>query len=281
MRRIVLLIPLVLSLSVAVAARKPRLTPDLEVLDNGIGRGQLSLDAQADMVKWTGYAGVGYTSTKQVGEMLKALDQRGLRMSSLYVVLSLDDAQALEKSGLAEAIERLRGRKAVILLGLTGKSGQRDDLAVSVVREVSRLAGASGLKVALYPHFGFYVARVEEALRVANLAKRKNVGVAFNLCHWLKEGDEGNLSARLKQAMPRLLMVTVNGADHEGDWDRLIQTLERGSFDVYQFLKTLDAHGYRGPVTLQCYNIKGDTEENLRRSMGAWRSFRARLESGP
>ena len=37
--------------------------------------------------------------------------------------------------------------------------------------------------------------------------------------------------------------------------------------------QALDRAGYRGPIGLQCYNLKGDTETNLRRSIAAWRRF--------
>lgn len=102
---------------------------------------------------------------------------------------------------------------------------------------------------------------------------RDNVGIVFNLCHWLRSGDEVNLMPRLKEALPRLMMVSVNGTDHDGDWDRLIQPLDRGAFDVRGLLKTLESMGYKGPIGLQCYAVKGDAEENLTRSMAAWRSF--------
>jgi sugar phosphate isomerase/epimerase len=78
--------------------------------------------------------------------------------------------------------------------------------------------------------------------------------------------------------MPRLWVVTINGADrHGGDWDRLIQPLDRGDFDVEGFLKILVGLGYRGPIGLQCYGIKGNAEENLRRSMRAWREMSSRI----
>jgi len=81
------------------------------------------------------------------------------------------------------------------------------------------------------------------------------------------------MTARLKEALPHTFHGEHHGADHEGDWDRLIQTLDRGSFDVRSFVRTLESMGYKGPIGLQCYNIKGDREENLKRSMAAWRSF--------
>jgi len=44
--------------------------------------------------------------------------------------------------------------------------------------------------------------------------------------------------------------------------------LDRGVFDVFGFLKKLTAAGYKGPIGLQCYQVPGDIEDNLRRSMG-------------
>ena len=46
--------------------------------DNGVGRDQhFPLDEQAKMLKELGYAGIGYTGTQRIPEMLKALDATG------------------------------------------------------------------------------------------------------------------------------------------------------------------------------------------------------------
>ena len=153
-----------------------------------------------------------------------------------------------------------------------------DARAVEIVRQIAQLAEESGVRVALYPHTGFYVARVEDAVRVAEKVDRANVGVTFNLCHWLKVDGPADLGRRLRLALPRLFLVTINGADRDGTtWDRLIQPLDRGTFDVYEMLKMLNDLGYTGPVGLQCYGVPGDKKENLRHSMKAWRAFSARL----
>jgi hypothetical protein len=94
------------------------------------------------------------------------------------------------------------------------------------------------------------------------------------------EGEQ-NMRPLMEAAMPYLFVVTINGADR-GDtkkmgWDRLIQPLDSGSFDTYQFVKTLKELGYTGPIGLQHYGIKGDARENLRRSMSAWRQLSKRL----
>lgn len=256
---------------------KPGLTYPFFAFDNGTGRGRLSADEQAKMLKELGYAGIGYTGTKGIPEMLAALDQHGLKMFSTYVGVRLGGDGPSYDPNLKRAIEQLKGRDTLIWLTITGNAPDGDRQAVEVVREIADLAGRSKLRVALYPHVGFYVARVEDALRVVEKVDRENVGVSWNLCHWLKLDDEKNMEPLLKRALPHLFVVSINGADHEGGWDRLIQTLDRGEFDVYNSLKTLRRLGYTGPVGLQCYAVKGDTRENLERSMGAWRKFSARL----
>ena len=114
-------------------------------------------------------------------------------------------------------------------------------------------------------------------MRVARKVDRKNVGVMFNLCHWLKVDDEKNLERVLKLALPHLFAVTINGADRglgrRGGWNRLIQPLGSGTFDIAGFLRMLRKLGYAGPVGLQCYGLRGDAREHLTRSMAAWRKL--------
>ena len=78
----------------------------------------------------------------------------------------------------------------------------------------------------------------------------------------------------------RFRQVSINGADPQGDWDRLIQPLDRGSVDVAGLVRTLVENGYRGPIGLQCYAIKGDPRTNLQRSMAVWRRISAQAASG-
>ena len=95
--------------------------------------------------------------------------------------------------------------------------------------------------------------------------------MTFNLCHWLRTGNSQDLGKLLSEAMPHLSMVTINGADNDGqDWKTLIQPLDSGSYSVAGFLKTLIHFGYNGPIGLQGYGIGGDVYQNLSRSIGAW-----------
>jgi sugar phosphate isomerase/epimerase len=258
----------------ALAALARAADAPLYVFDNGVGRGTLSIEEQTELAGKMGYAGIFYSGTNHLPELLAAHQARGLKVLGIYTGMNLSDAKPGYDPGLPEAIRQLKGSGALITFTVNGKAANGDDLAVPIIREVADMAAQAGLRVALYPHYGMHVARIEDALRVREKAGRSNLGIVFNLCHWLRSGDEANMAGRLTEALPYLFMVSINGADHEGDWDRLIQTLDRGSFDVQGFLRTLKSLGYQGPIGLQCYNVKGDREENLKRSMTAWRSFR-------
>lgn len=232
---------------------------------------------QVALVKEVGFAGVGptYQSAAELQQWLVALDQDRLKMYALYLQLRLDDVPA-SLASIKEAAAALRGRDTLLWVYITDKKGTSSDtsneaIAVQALREISGYAQDAGLRVALYPHAGFVVQRVEDAVRLAEKVNRKNLGVTFNLCHWLMV-DGKDLAASLKAAQPYLFCVTINGADAGGtNWNELIQPLDRGTFDVSQVLRLLRGMGYAGPVGLQHYGIGGDARENLEHSMAAWK----------
>jgi len=235
------------------------------------------------MVKELGYDGIGCTVGPGLGEMLKELDKNGLRLYAVYLGANIDADQPRYGPELKEAIEVLKGRNAILWLFVLSKkhkpsSPEGDERAVEVIREIADMAAEAKLRVSLYPHHRFWVERVEDAVRVAKQVNRKNVGVTFNLCHWLMVDEEKNMESLIKSAMPHLSLVSINGADSGGkNWKQLIQTLDRGTFDIYRFLKALDDAGYNGPIGLQGYGIGGDAHDNLKRSMNAWDQLSKRL----
>ena len=129
------------------------------------------------------------------------------------------------------------------------------------------------MAVALYPHHNFWLEKVEDAVRLAEKSNKRNVGVVFNLYHWLKTDKPANMQTALAKASPYLLVVNINGTTEAGS----IETLDKGTYDIYPFLKALKQAGFKGPIGLQGYGIGGDVRENLRRSMQAWRVFSQRL----
>jgi sugar phosphate isomerase/epimerase len=243
--------------------------------DNGIGRGNLSPEQQAKTLAELGYAGIGYTGTEDLADRMAAFKEHGVKVFNLYVPCYVDKSPPYGED-LVRAIERLKGTDVDLWLTVQGKA-KDDTNAVQAVRTIADLAAASGLRVALYPHTGFFVADIDDALRITQQVGRKNVGVTFNLCHELQAGNEARFDDLLERAAPHLFLVSINGADHEGGWDKLIRPLGDGEFDVYSLLKKLHSIGYDQPIGLQCYAVKGDQIANLKKSLAQWNAYRALL----
>lgn len=246
--------------------------------DNGVGRDVgMKPDQQAELLADLGYQGIGYTGVNNIPALLQAFDAHGLKVFSTYLKVDLAPNAVPYDPGLPEAIKQFKSHGTALWVHLHGArspSDELDDRAVTVLREIADMAQASGLNVVLYPHVGFYVSNNADALRVVKKVDRPNVGTSFNLCHFLKQQNAAEMERVITESAPHLMLVSINGAD-SGDtpkmgWDRLIQTLDRGTFDVSHLLQLLDKVGYKGPVGLQCYAIKGDVRENLKRSKEAW-----------
>jgi sugar phosphate isomerase/epimerase len=242
-----------------------------------------TIESQVRMIKELGFAGWGpiYDNAQGFREMLASLDQHQLKLFALWTTANLDGGKSSVTPRLQEIIQALKGRDTFLWLALQSEkykpsSTDGDPAAVQALQELSRLAGEAGIRIALYPHVNLWVERVDDAVRLADKVGSRNLGVTFNLCHWLQV-DGQDLAATLKLAMPRLFVVTINGADTGGKgWTQLIQPLDRGSFDVGQVLDTLVQLGYTGPIGLQHFGLGGSAQENLKHSMDGWRKLSAR-----
>ncbi len=232
---------------------------------------------QAAMLKELGYDGVGHIWLDGVADRIKSLDAVGLRLFQITMTVEVAPDKPAYDPRFREVLDLVKGRKvqfALLVNGATPSDPSVDPRAVKILREMSDLARDSGSQLLLYPHQSSWVERIEDACRVADQVDRPNVGVMFNLCHWLRVDSSRDCRPLLRRALPRLWAVSINGADERDPnpgWERYIQPLGQGSFDVATLLRTLKDLGYRGPVGLQCYGIGGDAREHLARSMTAWR----------
>ena len=234
---------------------------------------------QVALLRELGYDGISSRGGKELSEVAKEIDKNGLRLFTVYLGISIDPGQPAYGEELTDAIEVLKGRNAMLWLYIQSKKYKPsdtdgDERAKEIIGKIAEMAEESKVRVALYPHTGFWLERVEDAIRVAKRVNRPDVGVTFNLCHWLRVDDEKNMKSLIESAMPHLFVVSINGADSGGkDWNTLIQTLDRGTFDMRKFLKTLADAGYTGPIGFQGYGIGGDARDNLKRTMDAWRQL--------
>jgi len=245
-----------------------------------------TLSQQATMLKELEYAGAGHLWLGGVGERLRTLDAAGLRLFQIYVRLNLSpSAKQPYDPRLREVLPLLKGRDVMLAVLVSGGKPSDPALmprAVKLLREIGDLARPHGVRVAVYPHAGDWLERVEDAVRVAKQVDRREVGVMFNLCHWLRVGDERQLQPLLKMARPYLFAVSINGADRAADIQagkgKMIYPLGRGAFDNYALLRELRKIDFRGPIGLQCYGLPGDARVHLAQSMKTWKLLSERLD---
>ncbi len=237
--------------------------PRLYAFQNGLGFGSASEEAQ--FLKQSGYAGVCqvFDQGAALASRVAAYEKLNLRVASVY--LNVNDTPILEST-----IKPLANRDAILELTIQKMSPK----TVAAVRQTASMAEKLNIRVALYPHHGNAVATILQALELVEKVNHSNLGVMFNLCHFLKSEKAKDFESVLENAAPHLFSVSICGADLDGkNWDTLIQPLGKGSFPQKRLMDALEKLNYKGPVGLQCYAIKGDKPVNLKNSIEAWKKI--------
>lgn len=271
---------------VAEGPVKPDLANPFYAMDTAFQRPGLSADQQLDLVKELGYAGIAWTEAApaQVVATAEQVEKRGLRMFALYCQATVTpDGKLTHSPQLPKLMEALKGRGTIIWLHIGGKGPAFESLTekeplVQSLRELADLAAKNDLRIAVYPHVGEWTAHFADATKLAKIVNHKRFGVTFNLCHCLAMGDEEKIPALLDDARSVLFTVTINGADSGvkgGQWNRLIQTLDKGSYDTWIVLRKLKQMEFTGPIGFQGYGIKGDSRSILAPTLEAWRKLSA------
>lgn len=233
-------------------------------------------EAKAALLGELGYDGIGSARLPGRGEtesLFATYHEKGLKIFSFYTGVTLHTETISTPPDLLRVLPELKGRGATIELFVKGnREKDRDSELVSAIRALADLAETSGTRIILYPHTGMYVETLSDAVRVARLIDRENVGVMFNLCHFLRVQPEADLKKELESAGPLLQQVSISGADMGvEDWPSLIQPLGRGTYDVEALFAILKQMEFDGAVGLQCFNIQGKSREFLAESIEAWK----------
>jgi len=236
-----------------------------------------------------GYEGLEISGIARFETMKKAMIAHGLPPAYFYVKVSL--AAPHFEPGLEECIKQLKGTKTLIApyIPYTERkehTPKNDSVVISLVQHLADISSESGLEIAIYPHYGFYIARVEEALNLVKQINRSDVGLSFNLCHWLAtttSQERPYLKGLLREIEPYLKMVIINGANDVVSsksviWDDYILPLGEGDYDTFGLVNFLVTDlDYKGQIGVQCYNIKMNKAELARKSMEAWIGYKRRM----
>ena len=242
----------------------------------------------AALLSRLGYAGLGGrpSSARVHAEALRA---KGLRFHNAYHVARIDARTDVLPADLVRAVDDLAGLDTTLWIAIqkvelgdasaARPAEQEREAAVdATLRRLLAYAAPRKVRLSLYPHTNFWGDRFETCLRAVERVDDPRLTVTFNLCHWLKvEGGQSDPLPLVRRAGPRLEFVTINGAD-AGDtakmgWDRLIQPLGRGTYDVAAFVRNVRSAGYRGPFGFQGFGIKMEPEPLLTETMAAWKKM--------
>lgn len=242
------------------------------------GTGQGTPEEQVDLISELGYGGIGW-GIWRTAEVRAYCEARGMDLWSVYAVLDVAKDPDPREEQLALAMAALAGGPGQVWLALENSEREASDpggdvAARRTLQRVLALADEHGVEVALYPHYGSWMERIEDVERLLAENDNPGLGLCFNVCHWLRNHGDADPAPVLGRLRQRLLAVTVNGAVRGGtSWAELIQPLDEGDFDQAGFLELLGDLRFDGPIGLQGFGIKLAPEEHLTRSMETWRGL--------
>jgi len=257
------------------------------IFNNGLNRQGLAFipyAEQALMLKKYGFDGIEHRETQGIMELKDAFEKQGLKIFADYVQIDIDRKEPY-LADWKQVIPKLKGTGIILWVHLHSAKYKpsdeaSDQIVVPIMQELADFAKPFGVKLAVYPHAGLLAEKAEDSYRIALKVDRENVGAVFNLCHFLKTDSADNLEKVIRLILPKLFAVSICGADGgetgKMDWDRLIQPLGRGTFDVYRLVELLVDKGYKGFFGLQCYNLKTAPETYMKESSETWKLFKNR-----
>lgn len=267
------------------------------VFNTGIkSGGYKTLSEQAQLLKSLGYDGVEKSGTEGFFEMQKEFEKQGLKIFTNYIKVDLDNEEQPYDPELLNLFKLMEGKNTMVWLYLVSNkykpsTSENDSRAVKILRELAQKANKYGVKIMVYPHLNFWVENAEDAIRICEKVDRKNVGMTFNLCHFLAYSHREGIDPLLafpdlaQKAYPHLFAISLNGADinpkdEKYIWDSFIKPLGEGNYDTYSYLKTFLKLGFDGPVGLQTYGIDQNSDIHLKKSMETWKLYKWKYASG-
>jgi sugar phosphate isomerase/epimerase len=260
----------------------------LFAMDTAMLRQFPALLAREDLVAIAklGYSGVGPAIldaagwehfSKRVAPWCRELQ---LEIPAVFSILNITRSSNRLVGNLDDHLDSLASARTTLWLQvideeLPPSSQSADSQIVEGLLRVSEMVKRRGGLVSIYPHFGSLIQTIPDALRIVTKVSEPNVGLTFNLCHFLRGEPDASLADTLRLASPHLQIATLCGADAHGDnWKQLIQPLDQGDYDLSQLLALLKQIGFNGPIGLQGYDVARnfhiEPQENLSRSMAAW-----------
>jgi len=233
--------------------------------------------AQVQILAERGYDGVVLSLKdeprrwRMLPAYLEALEEHGMTLTGIHTRFYVEDESYPEV--VKTNLPLLEGTKALLIPTVMSRTNlSRTDPevvegAAKILREMSddcRKFGLGG--VAMYTHVNAWVETIDEAIRAAKAADRRNVGTIFHLHHF-QATNSTDLAGTLRRAKPYLMCVILQGTDEDRATHKI---LGEGSFDMAPLVRTLREMDYRGPLGTMGFTQSGDIPGKLERAGRAW-----------
>jgi len=270
----------------------PRYHPPIalkgEFIPFGMCMGKMKPADQVAFCRKVGFPGLGLQDMdKKVLSEFAALPEVASGAFRIHSVLwwTKVTEPVIDTAWLDGILDEARKMKMAIWMVSDGpdKSELSKSTAVSMIRTAARRCQAKGVRLVLYPHGGCVFSSAEEGAQLLDSLRRwghPEVRLSIHLCHELKAGNADRIGEVVAKVAPYLEFASVSGADadtygkNDDNWASAIKPLDRGTYDVRPYLEALAKAGYKGPIQLHTYNLKGPDDpaydHHLERSRTKW-----------
>lgn len=189
---------------------------------------------------------------------LAALQKHHVALGAFWLSMSRDPANDPHVAAVLDFVRRNQVKLEIWVMIDQGGLGAMDqqakvDAMAAPVAWLADEAARLGCKVGLYNHGGWFGDPVNQ-IAIIRKINRPNVGIVYNLHHG--HADVDRFEALLKQMMPHLLAVNLNGMNRGGERDKVLP-ISTGELDE-TLLRQLVVSGYAGPI-----GILGHTQDDV------------------
>ncbi len=233
------------------------------------------------------FAGLGYKGTafavktdKQREKLTEYLETKEFTTGNLSIPVvyfpfdfskNLDNENTLWRKTLAS----LPAGTALWVI-ILNKENATKEKTVALLKTMSQEAQKLNKDIVIYPHDNCFIESAEEAIPYIKEVNEPNLFLTLHLCHEMRAGNGDRLLDVAIKAAPYLKFASISGSNvtmsgnDKANWSDAIKPLDRGDYNVSNFVSVLQKIKFKGKTILHTFGIDDVPENHLSRSISKW-----------
>ena len=246
-----------------------------------LGMEKTPIEERISLYNNLGYAGV--TLRVRSNGHLKNLDSyisltksnHSFSVGAVYVPYYFEDS--VNATVWKKVADKLSGTETALWLIMHGKPV--GDEPIKTLIAMNNYCKSKNVDLVYYPHAGTYIESLEESVEFFKKAGIIDYKTSLHLCHELRAGNKERIAEIAKTYKNHIKLVSISGANdlkvYPGGrvWDNTIKPLNKGDYDIQQYLDVLKEINYNGRIFLHTFGIKTSPDIHLQESMNKWQSL--------